>query len=42
MIPRPQFFKGLGVAKRYCRRDSMGNSFVRGGRTAGLADLGRC
>ena len=23
-------FKGLGVAKRYCRRDSIGNSFVRG------------
>ena len=24
-------FKGLGVAKRYCSRDSIGNTFVRWG-----------
>ena len=26
-------FKGLGVAKRYCRRDSIGDSFVQGRKT---------
>ena len=26
-------FKGLGVAKRYCRRDSIGDNFVQGAMT---------
>ena len=32
--PEPrQGFKSLGVAKRYCRRDSIGDNFVQGAMT---------
>ena len=32
--PNPgQAFKGLGVAKRYCRRNSIGDNFVQGAMT---------
>ena len=33
-LPGPgRAFKGLGIAKRYCRRDSIGDNFVQGSMT---------